>query len=261
MLFSALTSKRTEEVANILLPIFLTFGAPAILQSDNGREFVNGVISELSTLWPELKLVTGRPRHPQSQGAVERLYGVIQDKLKIWMKENKSSQWSIGLKFVQWQINISRHETVKNSPFKIMFGEEPMIGLASTVVPPSMHEKIQSEEDLDEVMGSAPEEGGEKDEETVGEVPVEATNIERHVNTRQAASEGQENTAQRMTRRAKQLLKELEAGTKATVQVPAVDRGPTDARNLLVVVIEKDGQLYRVGCKEGIISNRYTAAD
>ena len=47
-----------------LLDIFLTFGAPATLQSDNGREF----ITELTTLWPELKLVTGRPRHPQSQG-------------------------------------------------------------------------------------------------------------------------------------------------------------------------------------------------
>ena len=68
-----LTSKRAEEVANALLQIFLTFGAPVILQSDNGREFVNSVIAEMSTLWPECKLVTGRPRHPQSQGAVERL--------------------------------------------------------------------------------------------------------------------------------------------------------------------------------------------
>ena len=56
-------SKRAEEVAEALLPIFLTFGAPVILQSDNGREFVNAVISELSTLWPDLQLVTGRPRH------------------------------------------------------------------------------------------------------------------------------------------------------------------------------------------------------
>ena len=86
-------SKRAEEVAEVLLPIFLMFGAPVILQSDNGREFVNAVISELSTLWPDLQLVTGRPRHPQSQGAVERLNGVIQDKLRIWMSENKSTRW------------------------------------------------------------------------------------------------------------------------------------------------------------------------
>ncbi|KRZ77931.1 hypothetical protein T10_7055 [Trichinella papuae] len=29
-----------------------------------------------------------RPRHPQSQGSVERLNGIMQDKLAIWMKEN-----------------------------------------------------------------------------------------------------------------------------------------------------------------------------
>ena len=50
---SPLKSKRAEEVAQTLLPVFLTFGAPAVLQSDNGREFVNSVISELSTLWPQ----------------------------------------------------------------------------------------------------------------------------------------------------------------------------------------------------------------
>ncbi|XP_068235798.1 KRAB-A domain-containing protein 2-like [Palaemon carinicauda] len=130
-----LTTKRAEEVAANLLDIFLTFGAPAILQSDNGREFVNAVIAELSTLWPELKLVTGRPRHPQSQGAVERLNGVIQDKLAIWMQENNSKKWSVGLKFVQWQINISRHETTGHSPFKITFGQEPQVGLGSSVLP------------------------------------------------------------------------------------------------------------------------------
>ena len=38
-----------------------------------------------------------------------------------------------------------------------MFVDEPMIGLASTVIPPGMYKKIQSEEDLDTVMGGVPE--------------------------------------------------------------------------------------------------------
>lgn len=151
-ILSPLTSKRAEEVANALLPIFLTFGAPVILQSDNGREFVNSVIIELSTLWPDLKLVTGRPRHPQSQGAVERLNGVVQEKLTIWMRENKSTKWSVGLKFVQWQINISKHETIKSNPFKVTFGEEPKVGLNSTIVPSSLLNTIHTEEDLEKLL-------------------------------------------------------------------------------------------------------------
>lgn len=42
-----LTSKRAEEVAAQLLDVFLLLGAPCILQSDNGREFVNRIINEL----------------------------------------------------------------------------------------------------------------------------------------------------------------------------------------------------------------------
>ncbi|KAL4113234.1 hypothetical protein QTP88_016893 [Uroleucon formosanum] len=60
-----LESKRATEVANELLSILLTFGAPKILQSDNGREFVNSIINELKDLWPECVIVHGRPRHPQ----------------------------------------------------------------------------------------------------------------------------------------------------------------------------------------------------
>ncbi|KRZ46636.1 KRAB-A domain-containing protein 2, partial [Trichinella nativa] len=66
-ILSPLMLKRAEEVASKLLKIFLTFGAPSILQSENGQQFSYVIIAELKTCWPELKLVTGRPRHPQSQ--------------------------------------------------------------------------------------------------------------------------------------------------------------------------------------------------
>ena len=46
ILLRALETKRAEEVAYELLDIFTTIGAPSVLQSDNGGEFVNQVISE-----------------------------------------------------------------------------------------------------------------------------------------------------------------------------------------------------------------------
>ncbi|KRZ01117.1 SCAN domain-containing protein 3 [Trichinella pseudospiralis] len=42
-----------------LLEIFLTFGAPNILQSDNGRKFLYAIIAELKECWAELNFVTG----------------------------------------------------------------------------------------------------------------------------------------------------------------------------------------------------------
>ncbi|GBM60391.1 KRAB-A domain-containing protein 2 [Araneus ventricosus] len=57
-----LKTKTAEEVAYHLLQIFLTFGAPAILHSDNGREFSNQVISELCAMWKDVKIVHGKSR-------------------------------------------------------------------------------------------------------------------------------------------------------------------------------------------------------
>lgn len=67
-------NKRAAEVAIELLKIFLQQGAPIILHSDNGREFTADVIKELVALWPESKLVHGRPRHPQRRGSIERCW-------------------------------------------------------------------------------------------------------------------------------------------------------------------------------------------
>ena len=49
---------------------------------------------------------------------------------------------------------------------------------------------------------------------------------------------GQETAANKMTRRAKQLLKTFDVGQNATLKVPEFDRGPCDPRNLLVVVLK-----------------------
>jgi transposase InsO family protein len=67
-----LKSKRATDVVMQILDIFLLFGAPNILQSDNGAEFTASIISQLKDLWPECKVVHGKPRHPQSQGSVDR---------------------------------------------------------------------------------------------------------------------------------------------------------------------------------------------
>ena len=63
------------------MDVFLLFGDPTVLQPDNGSEFTANIITELKQLWPNMKLVHGKPRHPQSQGSVERANGDIKDML------------------------------------------------------------------------------------------------------------------------------------------------------------------------------------
>ena len=46
------------------------------------------------------------------------------------MKDNNSTNWSIGLRFVQWQMNNSYHEAIKTKPYKALFADNPRCGLA-----------------------------------------------------------------------------------------------------------------------------------
>ena len=83
----AITSKRAAEVFLHPIDIFLLLGAPIVLQSDNGSEITTNVITELQELWPYLKLVHGKPHHPQRYGSVERANGDIKDMLTARMGE------------------------------------------------------------------------------------------------------------------------------------------------------------------------------
>jgi hypothetical protein len=109
VLLKSLKTKRAEEVAFNILEIYTTFGAPLILHSDNGREFVNSVLVELHAMWPEVKIVHGKPRHSQSQGSVERANRDIEEMLGAWMDENKTKDWPAGIKFIQFKKNRALH--------------------------------------------------------------------------------------------------------------------------------------------------------
>ncbi|XP_043475014.1 KRAB-A domain-containing protein 2-like [Leptopilina heterotoma] len=152
VLLRPLSSKRAEEIAYQLLDIFLTFGAPVILQSDNGREFVNHIITELASLWPELKIVHGKPRHSQSQGSVERANQDIENMLAVWMKDNKTTKWAEGLKFIQFSKNRALHSGIKQAPYKAMFGCDAKIGLSTSTLPCEVIKNISTEDYLLNVL-------------------------------------------------------------------------------------------------------------
>lgn len=150
VLLRALRTKSAEEVAHHLMDIFLTFGAPCILHSNNGKEFVNSVIKELSSMWLELKLVNGKPKH--CQDSVDRTNQDIETMLTSWMLENKTSKWSNGLKFVQFMKNRAFHSEMKQSPYRAMFGMDPKVGLASLNFTKDVLENIKEEDDLERII-------------------------------------------------------------------------------------------------------------
>jgi hypothetical protein len=93
------------------------------------REFTANIITELRSLWQELVIVHGRPRHPQSQGSVEGANADIKEMIISWMNDNDTTQWSEGLRVVQFQKNRSHHRVIDQPPYKALFGADPNIGL------------------------------------------------------------------------------------------------------------------------------------
>ena len=63
------------------------------------------MIKDLQTQWPGLAIINGRPRHPQSQGCVERGNAVLQSKLGKWCEQKKTNAWKNEIKFIVYGMN------------------------------------------------------------------------------------------------------------------------------------------------------------
>ena len=124
-------------------------------------------------MWPDLVIVHGKPRHPLSQGSVERANCDIKDLLIAWMSDNDTWDWTDGLKFVQFQKNSSHHTGIKRSPFPALFGADAKVGLTSSSLPHDVIARLQTEDDLlSAVSHPNPVEQSSEEAETVPVSPI-----------------------------------------------------------------------------------------
>ena len=98
------------------------------------------------------------------------------------------------------------------------------------------------------------------DPENDSNTPTTETN-NGFVTSRRKAFEGQEKSAKRMKIRGEKIVQIPKVGNNATIQIPEFDRGPSDPKNLLVVILSAENNLYEVGCEQAKISTKFTAAD
>ena len=132
-----LKRKCAEEVIGVLLDKFCDARPPHILHSDNGRVFKNEILfSTLLEIWPTLKIIHGKPRHHESQGATDRANRDIKDALYTAMYDNSNDQcWVKYLRWVQLHKNISYHKTIRMFPYKAVYNKKTSFGLAHFGVP------------------------------------------------------------------------------------------------------------------------------
>ncbi|XP_071131745.1 KRAB-A domain-containing protein 2-like [Mytilus edulis] len=124
--------KSAIEVAhNLKVNIFSVIGLPFILQHDNGREFCNNIIRETIKIWPggNVKIITGRPRHPRTQGLVEQVHNSLHRLLAAKRSENPGSGWLEHLYEVQYSLNTQHHSSIKVTPYEAVFGQKANDGV------------------------------------------------------------------------------------------------------------------------------------
>lgn len=122
-----------KTVADVLMDRVLTvYGPPRIIQTDNGPEFRNELVDQLSRLWGSQRSFS-TPYHPRSQGLVERFNRTLLAGLRTLLKGEESG-WQVAVKWLQFAYNSSMQASMGTSPYFLMFGREPTTPLEQQII-------------------------------------------------------------------------------------------------------------------------------
>jgi hypothetical protein len=109
------------------------------------------VINKIKLLWPECRMVRGSPRHSPSNGGVEMLNRMMEEKLGAWMAKTGSTNWSIGCRLMMWRYNTQEHRTVGDVPYRLVFGQMPRVGISSLHLSTTVLDMLATEAQLNRV--------------------------------------------------------------------------------------------------------------
>jgi hypothetical protein len=119
----ALPDHTALTVADALVTgVFLPYGLPQILHSDQGREFQSELIRELCRLL-QIRQTRTAPYRPQSDGLVERMNRTLLDMLAK-LSGDHPEDWDNHLPYAVSAFNATAHASTGCSPNLLMFGRE-----------------------------------------------------------------------------------------------------------------------------------------
>lgn len=140
--------QRASTVAQALVvEWFSKFGVPARIHSDQGRNFESSLIQQLCRLYGIEKSRT-TPYHPAGNGQCERFNRTLHNLLRA-LPVSRKRDWSSCLPQVLFSYNTTPHQATGESPFFLMFGQEPrlpvdfLLGRVHEPVGGNIHEWIQ----------------------------------------------------------------------------------------------------------------------
>lgn len=117
-------TKTKEETAYNLIQLFFLIGAPRILHSDNGGEFVNSLINQISTVF-NITLAHGKAYNPREQGKVEKMNGTIAIVLSKLMYERRTNNWVDLINLALYSIRTTISRATLRTPYEVFYTRKP----------------------------------------------------------------------------------------------------------------------------------------
>ena len=115
----AMPNTEQHTVARCLFEIFAQFGPPKVLQSDNGPEFINGLVKSLvKAAGVDHRQVAAY--NPRANGLAERTVRTIKMALKKKLA-GSLDRWDEALPGATFTINTKDHTLTKTAPFTLFF--------------------------------------------------------------------------------------------------------------------------------------------
>jgi hypothetical protein len=138
-----IVDKKASTVAEGLLKgVYLQWGFPNSIVTDQGGEWVNRLNRELSAALGVHHRKTS-PYHPAANGKVERMHRVLGASLRA-VTDPDGNRWDLDAAFVEWSINTVWSRVTGESPFFLMYGRNPR-NIIDAIVGTSTHRMTQQQ--------------------------------------------------------------------------------------------------------------------
>ena len=122
----AVPTKEATEVAKFIFEeIICRHGCPKIIQSDQGTEFTNNIIKELTQRF-NIQHRFSTSYHPQTNGIVERFNRTLTSALKKYCIEFQE-EWDTNIPAALFAYRTLQNSTTKHEPFFLTYGREARI--------------------------------------------------------------------------------------------------------------------------------------
>ena len=125
-------TKEAKHVAVFLYKMFLQYGCPQEIVTDQGREFCNRLVDLLKEKTGFVHKITSA-YHPQSNGLDERSNQTLKAQLQKLVNDQQDN-WDELLPSILFSYRTSKHDSTRCTPFLLMYGREARLPIDVTRV-------------------------------------------------------------------------------------------------------------------------------